>query len=105
MYLDFVTSYGYSSIVSQTPIMSCFYRGGSLAQPHSRGVEDTRWKVMTILYSSMEEGDGDKDEDDGGYEDEHEGGGEDKEDKDDGHDLVEELTPLVVLGPLVFPMV
>ncbi|MBA0779480.1 hypothetical protein Gotri_003730 [Gossypium trilobum] len=70
------------------------------------------FRVASKLYllsvearSSMEEGDGDKYEDDGGYEDEHEGGGEDKEDNDDGHDPVEEPTPLVVLGPLVCPMV
>ncbi|MFQ6647762.1 hypothetical protein Gotur_021006 [Gossypium turneri] len=68
--------------------------------------EDTQWETSITLYSSMEEGDGNKDkneandgdgdEDDGGDEDKHEGRGENKEDKDDSHYQVKELVPLLV---------
>ncbi|KAK5824724.1 hypothetical protein PVK06_019507 [Gossypium arboreum] len=37
----FTTSYGYSSIMSQTPITLLFYQGGSSPQPPSRRMEDT----------------------------------------------------------------
>ncbi|KAH1090633.1 hypothetical protein J1N35_017890 [Gossypium stocksii] len=40
-YLGFATSYGYSPLVSQTPIASLFYRCGSLSQPYSSRMEDT----------------------------------------------------------------
>ncbi|MBA0671389.1 hypothetical protein Goklo_024031 [Gossypium klotzschianum] len=62
--------------------------------------DDTRWEPKITPYSSMEEGDGnkdenkandgDEDEDDGGDEDKHEGRGENEEDKDDSHDQVKE---------------
>ncbi|MBA0753029.1 hypothetical protein Gogos_022138, partial [Gossypium gossypioides] len=69
---------------------------------------DTRWEARTASHSCTEKGDrykdevdgGDEDEDNGGDEDkgdngdkdEHEGGGEDEENKDNGHDQVEEPT-------------
>ncbi|KAH1107449.1 hypothetical protein J1N35_011217 [Gossypium stocksii] len=69
MYPDFVTSYDYLPTMSQTPTCYCFIEGGD---------------------------DAFEDEDDDGDEDKHKGGGEYEEDEDNGHDLVEEPTPLVV---------
>ncbi|KAK5774676.1 hypothetical protein PVK06_042532 [Gossypium arboreum] len=82
-YMSFTTTYGYSLIVSRTPIASLFYRGGSLSQLPSHGIKDIRWEARTTPHLSTEEGDGDesedrsgdedKDEDEGGDEDEYEG--------------------------------
>ncbi|MBA0568329.1 hypothetical protein Golob_005831 [Gossypium lobatum] len=88
----------YLSIVSQTPLASLFYQGGSSAQPLSCGVDDTQWEVRTTLHLSTDEGNGDKDKDEieGGDEDEYKhhsrdknerkGRGKDEEDEDDGYD-------------------
>ncbi|KAH1032521.1 hypothetical protein J1N35_044695 [Gossypium stocksii] len=55
--------------------------------------------TSTALDLSMDESNGDENEAEGGdvaFEDMHEGGDEDDEHEDDGHNPIEELTPLVV---------
>ncbi|KAH1121651.1 hypothetical protein J1N35_004811 [Gossypium stocksii] len=59
-------------------------------------MEDTRWEAKMTPHSSTEEDNGDKIE--GGDEHEHDTSNEDVIDEEDGCDLVEELTPLVVGG-------
>ncbi|KAH1039621.1 hypothetical protein J1N35_041364, partial [Gossypium stocksii] len=89
-YLNFLTPYGYTLIISQTPTASLFYRGGLSAQLSSRGVEDIKKDDRDKVKG------GDQDKDDGGDKKDHEVGGEDEDEKDDGHDLMEEPTPVVV---------
>ncbi|MBA0812703.1 hypothetical protein Gohar_026645 [Gossypium harknessii] len=83
--------HSYSLIVSQTPIVSLFYRGRLLVLPPSCGVEDTRWEARMVSHLNTKEGNRGKDKCESGYEDEYEGRHEDKEDEDDDHNEKEEL--------------
>ncbi|KAK5802881.1 hypothetical protein PVK06_030509 [Gossypium arboreum] len=73
IYPSFTTSYGCLTIMSQAPIVSLYYQSGSSSQPPSHRMDDTQWKARMTPYSSMEEDDGDKDEDKGRDEDKYEG--------------------------------
>ncbi|KAH1098009.1 hypothetical protein J1N35_014930 [Gossypium stocksii] len=57
-HLGFVTSYSHSSIVLEIPTAPFFYQGGSMRQPPSHGVENTRWEARMAPHSNKEEGDG-----------------------------------------------
>ncbi|KAH1129895.1 hypothetical protein J1N35_001273 [Gossypium stocksii] len=95
----YATSYGYSSMVLQTPTASLFFQGDSSSQPPYLLVEwrkhDGRLaraksreaapplEARMTLHSTMEEGDEDEDEDRGGDEDKDEGR---DVDEDEGRD-------------------
>ncbi|MBA0844958.1 hypothetical protein Goarm_022888 [Gossypium armourianum] len=54
-YLGFVKLYSYSSIVSETPTAPFFNRVGSMGQPPSCRVENTRWEARMASHSNTEE--------------------------------------------------
>ncbi|MBA0707762.1 hypothetical protein Golax_019780, partial [Gossypium laxum] len=69
------TLYTSLSIVSQTPLASLFFRGGSSLQPLINTTDDIQWEPRMQMHSSMEEQD--EDEDNVGDEDQDQDGGKD----------------------------
>ncbi|MBA0653528.1 hypothetical protein Goklo_020693, partial [Gossypium klotzschianum] len=63
---------------------------------HSNTEKGDRYKDEVEGGDEDEDNGGDEDKGDNGDKDEHKGGGEDEENKDNGHNQVEEPTPLVV---------
>ncbi|KAK5843129.1 hypothetical protein PVK06_005569 [Gossypium arboreum] len=57
MPLGFGAPYGYTLIVTKTPLLLLFYRGGSLVQPLAAIVEDTRWEAKMTQQLTAEDDD------------------------------------------------